>query len=102
MIGRKQFSAMKVGCIFINTSRAEVVSTPDLIWALKQGRIKAGIDVFDTEPPDFSSELFSLDNTLFSPHIAGVTVESQARFIEETVANVIRYIQGIEPINRVA
>ncbi len=102
MIGRKQFSAMKEGCIFINTSRAEVVSTPDLIWALKQGRIKAGIDVFDREPPDFSSELFKLDNTLFSPHIAGVTVESQARFIEETVANVIRYLQGVDPINRVA
>lgn len=101
MIGKKQFESMKVGCIFINTARAEVVNTPDLIWALKQGRIKAGIDVFDREPPEFSSELFKLENTLFSPHIAGVTIESQARFIEETVANVIRYLQGVDPVNRV-
>jgi D-3-phosphoglycerate dehydrogenase len=78
-----------------------VVKTPDLIAALKSGKIRAGIDVFDREPPDFSSELFKMDNVLFSPHIAGVTVESQGRFIEETVANVIRYIQGVEPINRV-
>ena len=101
MIGKKQFDFMKTGCIFINTSRAEVVKTSDLIAALKSGKIRAGIDVFDREPPDFSSELFKMDNVLFSPHIAGVTVESQGRFIEETVANVIRYIQGVEPINRV-
>ena len=68
---------------------------------MKSGKIKAGIDVFDRKPPDFSSELFKIDNALLSSHIAGVTVESQGRFIEETVANVIRYIQGVEPINRV-
>ncbi|BAB60364.1 D-3-phosphoglycerate dehydrogenase [Thermoplasma volcanium GSS1] len=101
MIGRKEFEKMKDGCIFINTSRAEVVVTKDLVWALKQGKIKAGIDVYDREPPDFSSELFQMDNALFSPHIAGVTVESQRRFIEETVANVIRYMQGVDPLNRV-
>ena len=101
MISRKQFEAMKQGCIFINTSRAEVVHTPDLIRALKEGRIKAGIDVYDKEPPDFSSDLFKMDNALFSPHIAGVTIESQGRFIEETVANVIRFLQGVDPINRV-
>jgi phosphoglycerate dehydrogenase-like enzyme len=101
MIGKRQFDSMKTGCIFINTSRAEVVKTPDLITALKNGKIRAGIDVFDREPPDFSLELFKMDNALFSPHIAGVTVESQGRFIEETVANVIRYIQGVEPMNRV-
>lgn len=101
MIGRKQFDGMKDGCIFINTSRAEVVSTEDLVKALKSGRIKAGIDVFEDEPPDFSSELFKLENTLFSPHIAGVTIESQGRFLEETVANVMRYMQGVDPVNRV-
>lgn len=102
MISKKEFESMKPGCIFVNTSRAEVVVTQDLINALKSGKIKAGIDVYDREPPDFSSDLFRTENTLFSPHIAGVTIESQGRFIEETVSNVIRFLQGVEPLNRVA
>ncbi|MGC8505569.1 MAG: 2-hydroxyacid dehydrogenase [Thermoplasmata archaeon] len=102
MISKKEFESMKPGCIFINTSRAEVVVTQDLINALKSGKIKAGIDVYDREPPDFTSDLFRTENTLFSPHIAGVTIESQGRFIEETVSNVIRFLQGVEPLNRVA
>ncbi|MCI4435020.1 MAG: hydroxyacid dehydrogenase, partial [Thermoplasmata archaeon] len=40
-------------------------------------------------------------NTIFSPHIAGVTIESQQRFLTETIANVLRYIQGLEPLYRV-
>ncbi len=102
MISKKEFESMKPGCIFVNTSRAEVVVTQDLINALKSGKIKAGIDVYDREPPDFSSDLFRTENTLLSPHIAGVTIESQGRFIEETVSNVIRFLQGVEPLNRVA
>jgi phosphoglycerate dehydrogenase-like enzyme len=102
MISKKQFDSMKDGCIFINTSRAEVVDTKDLINALKSGKIRAGIDVYDREPPDFSSDLFRTENSLLSPHIAGVTIESQGRFIEETISNVIRFLQGVDPLNRVA
>ncbi|MFG1519399.1 MAG: 2-hydroxyacid dehydrogenase [Thermoplasmataceae archaeon] len=102
MISKKQFDSMKDGCIFINTSRAEVVDTKDLINALKSGKIRAGIDVYDMEPPDFSSDLFRTENSLLSPHIAGVTIESQGRFIEETISNVIRFLQGVDPLNRVA
>ncbi|MEM3534202.1 MAG: NAD(P)-dependent oxidoreductase, partial [Thermoplasmatales archaeon] len=63
--------------------------------------IKAGIDVYQKEPPDFSSELFDLENVIVSPHIAGVTVESQQRFLMETISNVMRYVQGIDPLYKV-
>lgn len=101
MFDWEKFSMMKDGTIFINTSRGEIVVEQDLIRAIKEKGIRAGIDVYSKEPPDFSSEIFNLDNVIFSPHIAGVTTESQQRFIMETVANVLKYSQGIDPLYRV-
>ena len=101
MFSSSAFREMKDGSILINTSRGEVVDEQALIDAVKGKGIRAGLDVFPTEPPDFSSELFRLDNVIFSPHIAGVTVESQQRFITETVSNVLRYAQGVDPLYRV-
>ncbi|MEM0155617.1 MAG: 2-hydroxyacid dehydrogenase [Thermoplasmataceae archaeon] len=95
------FNSMKEGAIFINTSRGEVVDEDALITATKNRGLRAGLDVYTTEPPDPNSQLFKLEGVLFSPHIAGVTIESQQRFITETVSNVLRYVQGMEPLYRV-
>ncbi len=101
MFREREFSMMKDGAIFINTSRGEIVDEKALIKAVKEKGIKAGIDVFTKEPPDYNSELFSLDNVIVTPHIAGVTLESQQRFITETISNVLRYAQGMEPLYKV-
>ena len=100
-MSERQFSEMKDSAIFINTARGEVVDEAALIKAIKSKGIKACIDVYPEEPPNFNSELFRLDNVIFSPHIAGVTVESQQRFITETVSNVLKYVQGLDPLYRV-
>ncbi|HEU12959.1 MAG: 2-hydroxyacid dehydrogenase [Thermoplasmata archaeon] len=101
MFGEREFSLMKDGAIFINTARGEIVDERALIDAMKKKNIKVGIDVYEKEPPDFNSELFKMDDAIFSPHIAGVTVESQQRFLTETISNVLRYVQGLEPLYRV-
>lgn len=96
-MGEKQFSLMKDGSIFINTARGEVVDEAALVKAIKSKGIRACIDVYSSEPPNSGSELFKAPNVIFSPHIAGVTVESQQRFITDTIANVLKYVQGLEP-----
>jgi phosphoglycerate dehydrogenase-like enzyme len=101
MFGTEQFSKMKDGAIFINTSRGEIVDEKALVKAVIEKGIRAGIDVYPKEPPDFQSELFKLPNVICSPHIAGVTMESQQRFLTETISNVLRYAQGIEPLYKV-
>lgn len=100
-ISAERFDSMKDGAIFINTARGEVVDEDAMVRAVKSKGIRACIDVYASEPPDFSKELFKLDNVIFSPHIAGVTIESQQRFITETVSNVLKYVQGLEPLYRV-
>ena len=82
----------------LNTSRGELVDEDALINAVKSKGIRACIDVYSEEPPNPDSEMFKLDNAIFSPHIAGVTVESQQRFITETVGNVLKYVQGLQPL----
>ncbi len=56
MFSKKEFELMKNNSIFINTSRAEVLDEKDLIDAIKTKGIRAGIDVFLQEPPNFDSE----------------------------------------------
>ncbi|MCL5680932.1 MAG: 2-hydroxyacid dehydrogenase [Candidatus Thermoplasmatota archaeon] len=101
MFSEKEFSMMKDGAIFINTARGELVDENSLISAIRNKGIKAGLDVFSKEPPDFNSPLFAMDNVLLSPHIAGVTIESQQRFLTDTISNVLRFAQGLEPLYRV-
>lgn len=69
----------------LNTSRGKVVNTKDLLDALKEGKILgAGLDVLEFEAfsnelqnvPCELQELFSLNNVVLTPHVAGWSVES--------------------------
>jgi D-3-phosphoglycerate dehydrogenase len=71
--------------IIINTSRGIVVKTVDLIKHLSSGKvIGACLDVFENEKVQTYSateekmyrQLFSFDNVVVSPHVAGWTHES--------------------------
>lgn len=71
--------------IIINTSRGVVIKTPDLIQALLSGRIiGACLDVLENEKPktytsqekEMYQQLFSFDQVITSPHVAGWTFES--------------------------
>jgi len=101
VVGAAEFGLMKDQAVFINTARAELVDPLALRDAVTRGKVRAGLDVYPTEPPDFSDPIFQAPGTAFTPHIAGVTFEAQQRFLQETVKNVLRYVQGKEPLYRV-
>jgi D-3-phosphoglycerate dehydrogenase len=72
--------------VLINTSRGGIVCTKDVLFLLKNKKIKAAcLDVFENEKPTtFSPEehilyddLYKLPNLILSPHIAGWTNESK-------------------------
>jgi D-3-phosphoglycerate dehydrogenase len=90
----------KKGVIFINTSRGHVIKTTDLIAGLSSGDIGgACLDVFENEKPNSCSEeehqlydrLFSFENIVVSPHIAGWTIESKRR-LADILLNKIRKV----------
>lgn len=62
MISRKEFSLMKKGVCIVNTSRGSIIDEPELINALRDGRVEmAALDVFEKEPLPPDSPLLSED-----------------------------------------
>lgn len=80
MIDGPALMRMKNGAYLVNTSRGGIVDEGALYNALKEGYLAgAALDVFEKEPADPASPLFSLDNCILTPHIAGQSKEAQLR-----------------------
>ena len=95
LIKLDEMKLMKKKSILINTSRGGIVNEQDLHFALKNNIIfYAGIDVFETEPPNEKNPLLSNERVLLSPHAATFTKECLESMSEETVANIINFFEG--------
>ena len=80
LIDAARLRVMKPDAILINTARGGVVDEVALAAALKSGRLGgAALDVFEQEPLTAGSPLAGCPNLLLTPHIAGVTAESNTR-----------------------
>jgi (S)-sulfolactate dehydrogenase len=91
LIGATALARMKEGAVLVNAARGGVVNETALIAALKSGRCGgAALDVFEREPLDAETGTMFRDvpNLILTPHIAGVTDESNVRvsaLIAETI-----------------
>ncbi|PRX38157.1 (S)-sulfolactate dehydrogenase [Meinhardsimonia xiamenensis] len=92
LIGAQEIAAMKPRAVLVNAARGGVVDEAALAEALAEGRLAgAALDVFETEPltAEAAAKFRGLPNIILTPHIAGVTEESNARvsaLIAERVA----------------
>lgn len=79
-INASRLTLMKSNAVLINSSRGGIVDESALAAALKEGRLGgAALDVFDEEPLKAGSVLERCPNLILTPHIAGVTAESNTR-----------------------
>ena len=79
---------MKKDAIIINVGRGEVINEADLIAALKAKTIAgAALDVRAQEPPT-TGEMETIPNLILTPHVAGITKESQLRINQILTANI--------------
>lgn len=93
LIDSERFAQTKTGAILINTSRGGIVDERALIHHLKTGHIGgAALDVFEDEPLDQlrGAQFEGIDQLILTPHIAGVTHESNHRVSQVTAENVLR------------
>lgn len=80
LMNAERLARMRPGAVLINTARGGVVDEAALAAALREGRLAgAALDVFDTEPLPAGSALADVPNLLLTPHVAGVTTESNQR-----------------------
>lgn len=88
---------MKDDAVLINAARGGVVEEAALAEALKAGRLGgAALDVFEVEPltADAGAKFEGLDNIILTPHIAGVTEESNVRVSDLIAETVLRHLDG--------
>ncbi|MCR9139712.1 MAG: hydroxyacid dehydrogenase [Alphaproteobacteria bacterium] len=91
LINAQTLARMKPTAVMINAARGGVIDEAALAAALKSGALAgAALDVFETEPltAEAARKFDGLSNLVLTPHIAGVTKESNIRvsaLIAETV-----------------
>ena len=95
LIGAELLARMKPGAMFINTARGEVVDHRALAEAVRDKKLRVGLDVFANEPSaatgDFSDELMALPNVYGTHHIGASTDQAQEAIAAETVRIIRTY-----------
>lgn len=90
------FGRMKPGAVLISVGRGEVVDEQALADALESGHLAgAGLDVRAVEPPE-PSPLDKVSSVIYTPHVAGITVESQERIVSVLADDVAAVLDGRE------
>ena len=87
-------SQMKAGACLINTARGGIVDEFALAECLRSGHLGgAALDVFSAEPAKDLSHLVGIENLILTPHIAGVTHESNER-VSQMIADEVNLFLG--------
>ncbi|TBH20875.1 2-hydroxyacid dehydrogenase [Thermus thermamylovorans] len=97
LVDREFLGRMKPGALLLNAGRGGLVETEALLEALKEGRVRAALDVTDPEPLPEGHPLWRAPGLLLTPHVAGLSEgfpRRAARFLAEQA---LRYLRG-EPL----
>ena len=87
-INSASLALMKPDAIIVNVGRGEVINEADLMAALKAKTIAgAALDVRAQEPP-VKGEMEEIPNLILTPHVAGITKESQLRINQILTSNI--------------
>lgn len=98
LIDARALSLMKRGAILINVSRGGLIDEQALAAALSDGRLAAaGLDCFESEPPERTNPLFQHHSSIFSPHAAHYSDRSITECVSKAVANVAAVLGGARP-----
>jgi (S)-sulfolactate dehydrogenase len=80
LFNAQRLKTMKKNAVLVNSARGGVVDESALVDALKSGQLGgAAIDVFDSEPVPAGNVFADCPNLLLTPHIAGVSSNSNER-----------------------
>lgn len=94
-LGKEELDLMKEGAVLINCARGAVVDNDYLAKLLNEDKLRAGIDVFDIEPPlPADYPLRNAKNVLLTNHVAFYTEEAMQIRAEIVFDNLYSYLDG--------
>ena len=96
IVTREDLALMKSDAVFVNTSRAELVSPGALEAALKAGAPGfAALDVFEGEPVlGARHPLLKMDNVVATPHLGYVTEDNYELYFGTAFDNILAVSAG--------
>ncbi len=102
LINADTLKLLPVGSYLINVARGALIDHDALYAALSSGHLAgAGLDVFDPEPPIANHPLFSLPNTICTPHIGSYTAAGLERMQVMACEQIVSAVRGERPTNLV-
>ena len=101
LLDAKRLAGMKRGAVVVNTARGGVLDEAALAAAIMSGHLGgAAIDVFEKEPLGKDSAwaacVESGANVILTPHIAGVTQESNERVSSLIAQETLRFLGDVQ------
>ncbi|MDU1707726.1 MAG: NAD(P)-dependent oxidoreductase [Anaerococcus vaginalis] len=94
-IGKNELDLMKDKAILINCARGPIVDNDYLAKLLNEDKLRAGIDVFDMEPPlDADYPLRNAKNILLTNHVGFFTKEAMGIRCEIVFDNLYKFLDG--------
>lgn len=98
LIDARRIGLMRPTAILVNTARGGLVDLDALQHALSERRLLgAGLDVFETEPPDASHPIFALDNVVVTNHIGWYSEESMRELQRKAAEEAVRVLRDETP-----
>ncbi|WP_424970532.1 D-2-hydroxyacid dehydrogenase family protein [Dinoroseobacter sp. S76] len=91
----EDLAAMSPGSLLVNTARAGLIAPGALEAEIARGRIRAALDVFDTEPlTDPAHPLLTHPNVIATPHIGFVTEDEYEIQFSDIFDQVAAFAEG--------
>jgi gluconate 2-dehydrogenase len=101
LVGAPELARMKRTAVLVNTARGGVVDDAALADALQRGVIAAaGLDVFEGEPRVHPA-LVTLPNVVLAPHVGSATLATRHAMVQRAASNLLAFLAGGEPPDRV-
>jgi phosphoglycerate dehydrogenase-like enzyme len=91
---------MKDGALLVNAARGVLLVTDALVAELRQGRLRAVLDVTEPEPLPAGHPLWDLPNVFITPHEAASTPVSGTRMLAHVRDQVERFLTD-QPLQNV-
>jgi D-2-hydroxyacid dehydrogenase (NADP+) len=102
LISAKEIALLNPGAIIINVARGKIVDEAALIAAIQSCHLGGAVlDVFEREPLDRASPLWTLPNVIISPHSSGVRPDHWDEVIDLFSENLRRFQRGEPLLNMV-
>jgi D-3-phosphoglycerate dehydrogenase len=97
LIGGRELALLKDGALVVNTARGGVLDDGALAEAVRSGRVRAALDVFEDEPSGaeapFASPVRELPGLYATPHIGASTEQAERATSAEAARIIDEYLR---------